>query len=42
MEKGHIESDLLFIKKRAEGQDEFAIISVKTVKLAMENVQSLF
>ena len=32
-------SDLLFIKKELKGKTKFAIISVK---LAMENVQSLF
>ena len=29
-------------KKELKGKTKFAIISVKTVKLAMENVQSLF
>ena len=35
-------SDLLFIKKELKGKMKFAIISVKTVKLAMENVHSSF
>ena len=37
-------SDLIYSlsKKEPRGKTKFAIISVKTVKLAMENVHSLF